>query len=776
MVALLSLGLGIGANTTVFSLVDAVLLRPLPFNESDRLLDLWTVNPKKTPEPSGASYPDLIDWTERNRAFSHLGGYYPLDFDLGGEAPERLTGACASVGFLPALEVRPILGRNFLPAEDKGTGQDMVILGYGLWRRRFSGAPDIVGRKVLLQGRPFTVVGVLPQGFDFPRDAEVLVPLSLLGWQNRSGRGLSVVGRLRPGVSREQASADMGSVARQLAKEYPGTNTGFEVRMAPLQERLTGDVRPSLLALLGAVSLVLLIACANLASLLLARNLARSREIAIRIALGAGRGRLARQMLTESLTLSVLGGLLGLFVAWGGLKLFLAFGPADVPRLHEVGFNNRALLYTAFLSLVTGLLFGSAPVASTWRSSPLAALRDGGRGNTTGAWHNRLRNILVIAEVTLAMSLLIGAGLFVRSLLRLTDVDPGFDVSRLLTVQISLPKAKYPDYPSQASFFNRLLPRVSSLPGVQAAGAVNVLPLTGFASSYSFHAEGRPLLSRAESPEVETRIVWPGYFHALGVPLLSGRTFTDADRQESPAVLIINQAMAKECFPGQDPLGRTVTLFQDSLPRRVVGVVGDIRSFGPALPPRPEIYVPFTSSLARPPLSLLVRTTVDPAAVAGSVRRAVAEIDNEQPAPKMLPMQEILSNSMAQPRFRTLLLAFFSAGALLLAAIGLYAVLAHSVRQLQHEIALRMALGATPRSIFAMVTRRALTFLTIGMALGLVGSVLLARALSSLLFGITPWDLTTFISTMLLLIAVGLAASYLPARNATRIQPIQVLR
>lgn len=775
-VSLLSLGLGIGANAAMFSLVDAVLLRPLPFPEPARLMDVWTVNPKKAPDPSGASYPDLLDWVERSRAFTHLGGYFRLDFDLGGDTPERLTGACASVDFLPALGVQPILGRNFLPAEDKGSGTDVAILGYGLWKRHFSGSSDIVGQKVPLQGRPFTVVGVLPPGFDFPHDAEVLTPLALLGWQNRSGRGLSVVGRLRPGISRTQALDDMNAVARQLAAEYPGTNRGFEVRLAPLHERLVGDVRPTLVALLGAVSLVLLIACANLANLLLARNLARSREISIRIALGAGRRRLVQQMLTESLALSVLGGVLGILVAWLGLKAFLAFGPTDLPRLHAFTLNSRALLFTAFLSLVTGVLFGSAPIASTLRNSPLSALRDGGRGGTTGTWHRQLRNLLVVSEVTLAMTLLIGAGLFIRSLLRLSDVNPGFEVSRLLTLQVSLVKTKYPDYPRQADFFARLLPRVSNLPGVQAAGAISVLPMSGFASSYSFHAEGLPLLSRAESPEVETRVVWPGYFRALGVPLLSGRGFTEADRQEPPAVLIINHSMAEEYFPGQDPLGRTVTLFQDSLPRRVVGVVTDVRSFGPSAPPRPEIYVPFSGSLARPPLFLVVRTTANPSAVAGAVRQAILEIDREQPAPKIRTMEQYLADSLAQPRFRTLLLSFFSAGALFLAAMGLYGVLAHSVRQIQVEIAIRMALGATPRSIFVMVMRRALTLLAAGMTLGLIGSFLLARTLSSLLFGIAPWDFITFVATILLLFAVGLAASYLPARRATLIQPLQILR
>lgn len=780
VVAVLSLALGIGANSAIFSAVDTVLLRPLPYREPQDLVRLWTVNPNKRPAPFGASYPDFLDWVERSRSFSHLSGLLPsCSFNLLGEQPERVPGACASASLLPGLGIKPVLGRNFLPEEDRGRGVNVALLGYGLWQTRFGGDRSLLGDKVVLDGVPYTIVGILPSDFRSPipspeGEPQVIVPLALVGWENRSGRPLPVLGRLAPGISRERAEAEMGSLSEQLEREYPESNTGFRVQFVPLQEQIVGEVRPTLLALLGAVGLVLLIACVNLANLLLARSMGRNQEIAVRASLGAAPGRLVRQLLVESLTLALLGGLVGLLLAWWGLKALVALGPADLPRLQDTALDMRMLAFTLLISIAAGLLFGLAPALHTRRVDFIASLK--GRGTTPGRWHGRFRYSLVTSEVALATLLLIGAGWLTKSLLRLQQVDPGFQIEGVLTAQVPLTSAKYEDPVRREEFFVRLLQRLATTQEVEVAGAVSQLPLSGDTSSSSFYVEGRPKLSRAESPQAEVRVVWPHYFRTLDIPLLQGRDFTDADRQEDPGVAIVNQDMADRFWPGEDPLGRRLTLFMDSVPRQVVGVVGNVRHFGPEAEGRPEIYVPFSENQASPALTLVVRTAGDPLAAVGLVRQAVAEIDREQPIVKVRTMEELLTGSLAQARFRTALISLFALAALALSGIGIYGVLVYLIHQTRHEIAIRMALGATPSAIFRMVARQALVPVGLGMALGAGTAFLLAGSLSDLLFQVGIFDLGALASAAVLLFAVSLAAVYLPARRATRTDPILALR
>jgi putative ABC transport system permease protein len=787
-VAVLTLGLGIGANAAIFSVVNAVLLRPLPFPEPERLVAVWTPQPKRSSAIRGSSsYPDFADFRDQSTSFEALAAFRQRGYTLSTRnGAERVAGGRVSWSLLSVLGVAPPLGRDFTAEDDRLGGPRVALLAHGLWQRRFAADPGIIGASITLDGEPHIVLGVLPAGFRFDFDlntAELFTPLTLDGKDAIEERGqhyLRIVGRLKPGTTSEQARAELAAVAARLEQAYPRSNTGRTASVVPLHQEVVGDVRRGLLVLLGAVALVLLVSSANVANLLLVRATEREREVAVRSALGASRGRLGRQFLTESVLLALLGGGLGLLFAFWGVAALVALAPADLPRAADIGVDGRVLGATLGVSLLTGLLFGSVPSLRGSRVRLAEALSEGGRGSA-GPGRQRVRNALIVTEVALAVVLLVGAGLLLRSLGRLLDVDPGFRSEGVLTANLRLPDARYEKPEQVMAVYDRLLPRLASLPGVTAAGAGMPLHFGGDIWVTGFVRRDRPEPPPGDRQHAHYKAVTPGYLEALGIPLVAGRLIADADRRGAPRVVVVSRALAHRLYPDEDPVGRPVAFgvgFDDAdedVTWRIVGVVGDTAVSSLDVEPPPQFYVPlFQQPWGYP--SLVLRTAGNPRPLIEAVRREVQAIDSELPVFEAHTLGELTAASVAQRRFQTRLLAAFAAVGLLLAAVGLYGVMAVSVGQRTREIGIRIALGAERRGVIRLVMGQGLGLVLLGMALGLAGAAAFSRVLAGLLFRVGATDPVTFAVVPALLAATALAASYLPARRATRVDPLVALR
>jgi putative ABC transport system permease protein len=776
-VAVITLGLGIGANSAIFSVVNAVLMRPLPYAESERLVGVFSVETG----PMVMSGPDFMDIREQAGLFEGLAAYDTETRTLTGAGDaERVAVGAVTPGFFEVLRVRPVLGRTFRP-EEMEPGQDRVaLLSHGFWLDRFGGDPGVLGRTIALSGRTHEVVGVVPPGFDLPPGRALWVPIVNEGMfaDSRRAMYLSVVGRLGAGVTLAEADAEVSTIAARLEAAYPETNIGYGATVRPMRDVVVGDARAPLLVLLGAVGLVLLIACANVANLLLARAAGREGEFSVRAALGAGKGRLVRHLLTESVMLGALGGALGLVLAFVGTRALLALGPEGIPRLDEVGVDGTVLAFTAAAALLTGILFGLAPALQVARANLASSIREGARG-TPGGRGNRLRSGLVVAQTALAVVLLVGAGLLLGSFARMTQVDPGFHSDGVLTFPLSLPEAAYPEDAQVRDFYGRFLERLETVPGVRSADAVVPGLAGGQSFSLGFTVDGREPLPPGESQSMQARVATAGYFSTVGIPLRRGRAFTEWDREDAPGVLVLNEAAVRQYFPNEDPLGQRITLgwSRDGVQvgGEVVGIVGDVRHFGLTSEPFPEVYIPH-AQVPNAGMTLVLRTAGDPLAVAGPVRAALRELDPSLAAGTFVPLEDQLSSSVAQPRFYALLLGLFAAVALTLAAVGILGVMSYLVAQRTRELGIRMALGADARDVHRLVIGRGMLLTFAGLALGIPATLALTRLIESQLYGVEPGDPVIFVAVILLLTAVAFFSTYIPSRRATRIDPMVALR
>jgi putative ABC transport system permease protein len=789
LIAVLTLALGIGANTTIFSVVNSVLLRPLPYHDSERLVMIWQTFLKEGWPQVPVTALDFADIKAQSRSFDEMATAFldKEDYSLtgAGEA-EQVSGMAISANLFDLLGAQPALGRNFLADEDQTAHDPVVILSHGLWQRKFGADPQVIGKTINLDSHLYTIVGVMPAGFEFPppvrrgllnvsASRDLWVP-HVIAQPNRNSHSLAVIARLKSSVTIAQADAEIVTIAQQLEQQYPATNSGTGAFLSSMHAQVVQNVRPALWLLLGAVGFVLLIACANLASLLLTRATARRREMAVRAALGANRSDLLRQLLVENLLLAIAGGGLGLLLALWGIDLLRALNLGNLPRLAEVGIAPRVFAFTALVSLLTGLLFGLAPALHASRVNLSESLKLSAR-SLAGAASGRLRSLLVIAEVALALVLLVGAGLLIRSFDHLMNVDPGFDSHNLLTAGIRLPGLRYPNDAEIAAFNQQLVQRVERLPGVVSVGTVNSLPITGFQAKTGIFIEGRPAAtSIAELPMVNQRVVSPGYFKTMGIRIVKGRAFSDEDRRDTLRVALINEALAQRYFADEDPIGKRIKIDSEEAPwSQIVGVVGDVRHAGLTEKIEPETFVPYTQD-SWPVMALVVRTTNDPARLAAAVRDEVWAIDKEQPVFNVKTMDEILANSLAAQRFNLILLGSFAAVALLMATMGVYGVSTYAVNQRTHEIGVRMALGAQAGDVLKLILYWAMRLMLAGIASGLVAAFALTRLMESLLFGVSATDSLTFLVITLLLTGVALVACFVPARRATKVDPMVALR
>ena len=780
VVALSTLILGIGANTAIFSLVSGVLLHPLPFPRADRIIYFQGQNPATGITDSNISIPDYLDWAEQTDLFSSTGLFAPASATLAadGNEPERVPRAYVTSGFFSVLGAQPLLGRLLLGKDDEANAETVAVLSAGLWKRRFGSDPNIAGRKIVISGRPVTIVGVMAPGYEYPEQTQVWSSWSLVTEEKRrDNRSSMAVARLRPEIQLKQAQTQISAINARLAQANPDTNKGWDARLVPLHDLLVRDVRPSLLVLLGAVAFVLLIACANVANLLLARAATRQKEVAIRTAVGASRGRIIRQMMTESLLLSIIGGIGGAFFSIWLTEILLSAMPQGAPRLDQVGFDYRVLAFAILVSTLTGIVFGLAPALQTSRLDVSSSLKEGGR---TDEGHQRTsaRSLLLIGEVALSLMLLIGAGLLIKSFMRLQDVKLGFSPQGVLVSSVGLPSAKYKAGAQRIEFFRQLEERVAALPGVQAVGGGINLPLA--ASNYeigrSFIPEGRSLTVE-ESINASYSTITGDYFRALQIPLIAGRTFTETDTDTAPKVTVVNESLARRYFGSASAaLGKRLTVWRDEkFPREIVGVVGDAKPNTVEGENLPQIYVPHAQDSEWGFMAMVIRTGGDPAALASAVRREVQTIDKDQPIYNVRTMEEVVMNSIRTRRLSMLLFTAFAGAALLLAALGIYGVMAYSVTQRVREIGIRMALGAQAGDVLRMVVRQGMMLTLTGVGVGLVGALGLSRVLASLLFGTNPIDPITFAAIPFLLGLVALIACYLPARRAARVDPIKAL-
>jgi putative ABC transport system permease protein len=783
-IAILTLSLGVGANTAIFSIVNAVLLRPLPFAEPERLL--WFGGWAGADKEQGVTPADFLDYREQCQSFTQIAASVSDGISMnlsGGGEPERIKGGYVTANYLDVFGVKPAMGRTFAAEEglegvNMEGGDRVVVLSHELWRRRYGADPAIINQTITLDKRNVTVIGVMPPQFQHPPGVELWLPFSFpaspqSAFRSREFHFLRPVARLKPGVTRAQAQAEVETIARRLQSLYPKTNANQSLFLWPLQERLVGNIRLTLLTLLGAVGCVLLIACANVANLLLARASARGREIAVRSALGASRGRVVRQLLTESLALAALGGLGGMILAKWGVNLMAPLSADYLPRADEVRINATVFGFTSAVALITGLLFGLAPALQSARLDLTEALKDGAKGAGSGARRRRTLNLLVVGEVALAMMLLVGAGLLINSFVRLQQVSPGFDEKNLLTARIDIPNP-YAQPEKKQQFFEQLRQRVAALPGVEAVGMVTELPLARQSADFNFNIEGRPDPAPGQSPHADVRNVNQDYFRAMRIPLRKGRNFTEAEVRENAKVVLISDELARLCFAGEDPLGKR--LFLGSIGKElfeIIGIVGDVRHRGLESGLRQTIYFP---SLRLGYANLAIRTTNDPVSLAAAVRREVAAIDPNQPVADIKTMERWVSESVAQPRFRTLLLGLFSGAALLLAMVGIYGVMSYAVSQRVHELGVRMALGARAGDVLRLVIKQGMRLALAGVAIGLAAAFALTRLIKDLLFGVRATDPLTFATIALLLTGVALVACYLPARRATKVDPLVALR
>jgi putative ABC transport system permease protein len=783
IIAIIALALGIGANTAIFSVVNTVLLRPLPYKDPERLVMVWEDATKQGYPRDTPAAANFVDWRDQSQNFEGMAAIADESFNVTGSGdPERLEGRRVSATMFPLLGVEPQIGRVFTAAEDQSGAQRVVVLSYPLWQRRFGGDPGIIGQSLTLNGESYVVVGVMPARFQFPSsDDQAWVPIALTQQDagNRNRHYLQVLGRLKPGVSLTQAQSEMSTIAARLQQQYPQSNAELGAVVQPLQEHLVGDIKPALLVLLGAVGLVLLIACANVANLLLARAAVRQKEIAVRVALGAKRSRLIRQFLTESVLLSTLGGLVGLAIAYGGLILLKAFIPENISQAREISIDVKVLAFTFLVSVATGLIFGLAPAIQAARFNQIDTLKEGGRDAATGGSGQRLRGLLVTAEVAISLVLLIGAGLLINSFLRLRNVDPGFRTDNLLTMKIVLPEPKYEEMARRSAFYTELVNRVQSLAGVRSAAVTSNLPLYRQGNSISIGIEGQPAPPPGQERIVVTRIISPGYLDTMSIPVLRGRGLTEQDTETTPNVVVVSETMARRYWPGEDAVGKRIAVGRIRKPEdwvQVVGVAKDVRQFELNAEPKPQMYLTYRQMGFFDSRDLVVKTDVDPASMAATVRKAVWEIDKDQPVSNIQTMDQILAESIARQRFSMLVLAIFAAVALVLAGVGIYGVMSYSVAQRTHEIGIRMALGAQTGAVLKLAVGYGMKLVIAGIAIGLIAAFALTRVMSTLLFGVTATDPTTFALISLLLIAVAVLASYVPARRATRVNPIIALR
>jgi putative ABC transport system permease protein len=791
IIAVLTLALGIGANTAIFSVVNAELLRPLPFRDSGRLVSVAMANSRTHTSNGSASYLDFVDWRSQNQVFEKMAVYTGATFTLTGqEHPAHLEGASVSADTFDLLGVSPELGRTFQPGED-GPNHRVVIISDQLWKQQFKSDPGIIGRVITLDNSGYTIVGVMPANFRYPPQQEpeaiwsTLSPLNDTSdnsppmLQHRGAHFLSCIARLKPGITLAQAQAAMDVIASSLSKQYPDTNKYMSVHLSSEQERLTGAIRPALLVMMIAVGLVLLIACVNVANLLLARATTRGREIAIRTAMGAGRTRVVRQLLTESLLLAIFAGVLGTALAVWGSDVLVRLSPENLPRVGEIHIDGWALAFTAGLSLLTGILFGLAPAVQSTHSNIVEALKEGSLSTTAGRSRYGLRSSLVIVEMALALILLVSAGLLIRSLIRLQNVNPGFDPHNVMTASLDLPDAKYSD-PKKAEFFRELTPLLNALPGVQSAAAVFPLPMSGDEIRTSFQIEGRPV-AKSDEPHTSIRGVTPNYFGTMRIPLLQGRDFTERDEAKATPVLIVNQAFAQQFFPGENPVGQHIRAgISNSGPgtapmREIVGVVGNVKFEDLTTEFSPESYIPY-GQLQWGSVTIVARSAKDPLGLTKPIASVVQSLDKDLPtyAPKTL--EQYLNGTIAIPRFNTFLLAVFAALAMILTAVGLFGVISYTVAQRTHEIGIRMALGAQPSDMLRLVVGQGMRLALLGVGLGLVAALGLTRFLSSLLFGVSSTDPVSFAVVVTMLFAVVLLACYIPARRAMRVDPMVALR
>ena len=773
IVAILTLALGIGANTAIFSVVNAFLLRPLPFADSSRLMRVWPTNGSIT------SYPNFLDWKTQNRSFERMEVYVPRSFNItGGDRPQHVQGLRTSGGLLQLLQVNPIHGRTFVPDEIQPGGDHVVLLSEGLWQSRFARDPGVLGKTVKLNDEVFTVIGILPSTFQFPPDHPTDIVLPQPPDPDRGHGFLNVVGRLKPGVTLAQAQVEMDTIAKQQELLYPKQNQKAGVRVLSLRDSYAVNFRPALLIFLSAVGFVLLIACANVANLFLARTAGRHKELVLRAALGAGRVRLIRQLITESALLGLAGGAAGLAIAyWGVLGLVtLVRSTFATHALDTASIDGTVLAFTLLLSLAVGMVAGLAPAFGASRLDVNDTLKEGSRGLTGNRRRNRMRATLEVAEIALALVLLIGAGLMIKTFVLLNSVDAGIHPENVLTLNLAIGGKKYAETQARAPFVSEVLHRVEQLSGVQSAAVVTDIPLSGDIDAEGFSIEGRQDPAPDRKLSWNVNIVGPGYLRTLGIPLLKGRDFTERDSASTPLVALINQSLARKYWPSQDPIGARISSDKKTW-ATIRGVVGDVRQGGLGAEPVPEVYLSYLQDpFAWPYLTMLVHTSVDPMKLVASIQSAIWSVEKDLPITSIKTMEQIRSHSIAQPRLTALLLSVFAALALILAAVGIYGVMAFSVTQRTHEMGLRMALGARASDVLALVVGQGMLLAGAGIVLGLAGAFAMTRVLEKFLWGVRPTDTFTFIVVSLLLVAVALLASYLPARRATRVDPMVALR
>jgi putative ABC transport system permease protein len=787
-VAVLTIALGIAANTAIFSVVNGVLLRPLPYPDAGRIVQVWTAD---ADGPRGAhAAPDFLALQQRTQTLERLAGYREDAFTIApaGRDPERVSGALVTVDYFDVLGREAALGRGFSRPVDDTRQDPVVVISYRTWRDTLGADPSVVGQLLRISGVPHTVVGVMPEDFDYPLGSRAWVlsrlpvplpPVDVDGdlLEERSIQYFQSVGRLKPGTSIEQAQAELSAIAADAARRFPTSNQNRGAFVEPLHERIVGDVRRALLVLLAAVAVVLLIACANVASLLLARASGRQRELAIRTALGATRARIVRQLLTESLVLALAGGALGLLLGMWAMRLLVAIMPDGVPRVDEIGLDLRVAGVALLVSLGSAILFGLVPSFQASRSDSATALRDGGdRASTAGRGRARTRSAIVVIEVALTLVLLVSAGLLANSFLRLQRVDPGFDVDQVSLIQMPLPQGKYADNTAQAAFYQALLDGLQTRGEVELAAVVFPNPLQGSNASGSLSLEGRAAATPDDRPRANIASISPGYLRAMGIPLIAGRHFTDQDRAPAPTPIIVNAELARRFWPGENAVGKRVR-FDDSQDEwlTVVGIAADSRNRGLAAAPEPLLYIPF-HSFTLPFMSVIVRSTGGTAAVASAVRAEVRRLDPEMPVDRVQPLSAMLSESVAEPRFRTLLLGVFALTALALAAIGVYGLISYSVANRRREIGIRVALGAQPAQVIRPIVREGMTLAAIGVVLGLAGALAATKILSAFLFGVDASDPVTFAGVAALLLIVAFLASYVPSRRALKVDALTALR
>ena len=795
-IAVITLALGIGANTAIFSIVNAVLLQPLPFPHSDRLMFLTEMGlrPNGSMSRTAVSYPDFFDWRSQNHVFQSLASYHGDEFTLTGSGqPLHLSGQTVSSEFFSVLGIAPMLGRGFRPEEEK-PGTRVVVLSHDLWQSVYGSDPNMVGRNITLNQQIYQVVGVMPAGFSFPLntdppklwrtfapETEVTSPGDRPATQVRGAHFLLAAGRLKDGIALDQAREEMNLIAQALAKQYPDSNKRHPATaVVPELEYIVGDTRPALLILVLAVGCVLLIACVNVANLLLARASNRSREIAVRAALGAARIRVVRQLLTESFLLSLGGTVFAIPLASWAIKLFLNLNARNLPRMTSAVFDGRMLVFTLAIAVITSLAFGLVPALRSSDPNLLQFMKEGGRGSSTGTSHQRLRSVLVVAETAVGLVLLVTAGLLLRSFHHLVQVDPGFDPRNVLTFNFDLPEAKY-NPEKQVQFYDQLLTRLKALPGVSSAGGVSPLPLSNDQMVITFQIEGHPV-PPSDEPFADIRFASPGYFRTVGIPLIKGRDFSERDDMKANHVVVVNEAFAKRFFPNEDPIGRRITpgIGETGKPRarEIVGVVGDVKHRKLSAEFTPEYYLPYTQ-VSGASMTVCLKTSGDPTSLISAVKKEMAAMDRDLPIYNAQTLESYVAASVAQPRFQAILLEAFALLALVLTAIGIYGIVAYSVVQRTHEIGIRMTLGATRSNVMSMILQAGLRLTTAGVLIGVVAALAVTRwlnSLTSLLFQVRPSDMLTFTSVIAILAVVSLLASYIPARRATKVDPMVALR